>query len=103
MPNIGPAELILILVIALIFIGPGKLPEVGASIGKSLREFRKASSDVQEATKVDVSVDTDPAGRRPGRARGRGRRTGAPRHPPSRTPTRSPPRRRPWPPLRPPA
>ena len=56
MPNIGPAELILILVIALIFIGPGKLPEVGASIGKSLREFRKASSDVQEATKVDVSV-----------------------------------------------
>ena len=56
MPNIGPAELILILVIALVFIGPGKLPEVGASIGKSLREFRKASSDVQEATKVDVSV-----------------------------------------------
>ena len=60
MPNIGPAELILILVIALIFIGPGKLPEVGASIGKSLREFRKASSDVQEATKVDVSVTPTP-------------------------------------------
>jgi TatA/E family protein of Tat protein translocase len=56
MPNIGAPELIIILVIALLVLGPGKLPEVGASIGKSLREFRKASSDVQEATKIDVSV-----------------------------------------------
>jgi TatA/E family protein of Tat protein translocase len=56
MPNIGAPELIIILVIALLILGPGKLPEVGASIGKSLREFRKASSDVQEATKLDVSV-----------------------------------------------
>jgi TatA/E family protein of Tat protein translocase len=56
MPNIGAPELIIILVIALLILGPGKLPEVGASIGKSLREFRKASSDVQEATRVDVSV-----------------------------------------------
>ena len=56
MPNIGAPELIIILVIALLVLGPGKLPEVGASIGKSLREFRKASSDVQEATKVDLSV-----------------------------------------------
>ncbi len=55
MPNIGAPELIIILVIALLILGPGKLPEVGASIGKSLREFRKASSDVQEATKLDVS------------------------------------------------
>ncbi len=55
MPNIGAPELIVILVIALLILGPGKLPEVGASIGKSLREFRKASSDVQDATKLDVS------------------------------------------------
>ena len=47
--NIGPGELILILIIALIVVGPGKLPDVGAAIGKSLREFRKAASDVQEA------------------------------------------------------
>jgi TatA/E family protein of Tat protein translocase len=60
MPNIGAPELIIILVIALLILGPGKLPEVGASIGKSLREFRKASSDVQEATKLDVSP-TPPA------------------------------------------
>ena len=59
MPNIGAPELIIILVIALLILGPGKLPEVGASIGKSLREFRKASSDVQEATKLDVSPTPD--------------------------------------------
>lgn len=58
MPNIGAPELIIILVIALLILGPGKLPEVGASIGKSIREFRKASSDVQDAVKVDM--DTSP-------------------------------------------
>ena len=46
MPNIGPGELILILVIALVIIGPGRLPDVGAALGKSIREFRKASTDM---------------------------------------------------------
>jgi TatA/E family protein of Tat protein translocase len=58
MPTPGPLELVIILVIALLVLGPGKLPEVGASLGKSIREFRKASSDVQESVKVDV--DTSP-------------------------------------------
>ena len=53
--NIGAPELIVILVIALLVIGPGKLSDVGSALGKSIREFRKASSDVQEATKVDAS------------------------------------------------
>ena len=56
MPTPGPLELVIILVIALLILGPGKLPEVGASIGKSIREFRKASSDVEDAVKVDVST-----------------------------------------------
>jgi TatA/E family protein of Tat protein translocase len=55
MPNIGPVELVIILVIALLILGPGKLPDVGAALGKSIREFRKASSDVQEAVQVDTS------------------------------------------------
>jgi len=55
MPNIGAPELIVILVIALLIIGPGKLPDVGTALGKSIREFRKASSDVQEAAKIDTS------------------------------------------------
>jgi TatA/E family protein of Tat protein translocase len=58
MPTPGPLELVIILVIALLILGPGKLPEVGASLGKSIREFRKASSDVQES--VSVKVDTSP-------------------------------------------
>jgi sec-independent protein translocase protein TatA len=53
--NIGAPELIVILVIALLVIGPGKLPDVGSALGKSIREFRKASSDVQDATKIDAS------------------------------------------------
>jgi sec-independent protein translocase protein TatA len=48
--NIGPGELIIVLIIALIVVGPGKLPDVGAAIGKSLREFRRAASDVNDAT-----------------------------------------------------
>jgi TatA/E family protein of Tat protein translocase len=55
MPTPGPLELVIILVIALLILGPGKLPDVGAALGKSIREFRKASADVQDAVKVDTS------------------------------------------------
>jgi sec-independent protein translocase protein TatA len=44
MPNIGPMELIIILAIALIVLGPKKLPEAGRSIGKGLREFKDGLS-----------------------------------------------------------
>jgi len=43
-----PMHLLIILVIALIFFGPGKLPELGTGIGKSLREFKKAMSEVDK-------------------------------------------------------
>jgi len=49
MAGLTPAHLLIILVIALIVIGPGKLPEVGAAIGKSLKEFQKAVGPVQDA------------------------------------------------------
>ena len=55
MPTPGPLELVIILVIALLILGPGKLPDVGAALGKCIREFRKASADVQEAVKIDTS------------------------------------------------
>ena len=55
MPNIGAPELIVILIIALVIIGPGRLPDVGSALGKSIREFRKASSDMAEATRIDTS------------------------------------------------
>lgn len=44
--GIGPMELILILIIALIVFGPGRLPEIGAALGKSIREFRQMSQDL---------------------------------------------------------
>ncbi len=49
-----PMHLILILVIVLIIFGPGKLPELGAGLGKSIREFKKAMKDgQQEAAAVE--------------------------------------------------
>ena len=49
MAGLSPAHLIVILIIALVVIGPGKLPEVGAAIGKSLREVQKATGQAPEA------------------------------------------------------
>jgi sec-independent protein translocase protein TatA len=51
MPNLGPFELIIILVIIIIIFGVGRLPEVGGAIGKGIREFRKASSEAEVAKK----------------------------------------------------
>ena len=56
--NIGPGELILILIIALVVLGPGKLPDVANSLGKSVREFRKAATDISDAGKLDAPVST---------------------------------------------
>ncbi len=48
---IGPWELLVLLVIVLIIFGPGKLPDVGNAIGKGIREFRRASSDIEDAVR----------------------------------------------------
>jgi sec-independent protein translocase protein TatA len=59
MPNIGFPEMILILIVALLVFGPKRLPEVGRSVGKGIREFRKASSDLRN--ELDMSVEDGPA------------------------------------------
>lgn len=42
MPNIGPLELVVVLIIALVILGPKKLPDVGRSMGRGMREFKSA-------------------------------------------------------------
>ena len=46
MPNIGVPELLIVLVIALIVLGPKKLPEVGRSLGRGMREFKDSISGI---------------------------------------------------------
>ncbi len=42
MPHIGPMELILVLVLALMVLGPGRLPDAGRALGTSMREFKES-------------------------------------------------------------
>ena len=44
MPNVGPLELVVVLIIALVIFGPKRLPELGRSMGKGIREFRGSLS-----------------------------------------------------------
>ncbi len=53
MPNIGVPELLIVLVIALIVLGPKKLPEVGRSLGKGMREFKDSISGLTESDDDD--------------------------------------------------
>jgi len=53
MPNIGLPELLIIVVIALVFFGPGKLPELGSAMGKAIRGFKKSVSDPDNKTGKD--------------------------------------------------
>jgi sec-independent protein translocase protein TatA len=53
MPNVGPLELAVVLIVALLVLGPKKLPEVGRSLGRGIREFKESLS-------MDSSDDIEP-------------------------------------------
>ena len=53
MLNIGPQELLLVLIIGLIVVGPKRLPELSRQIGRGLREFRKIQDDVKGLVNLD--------------------------------------------------
>ena len=55
--DIGTGELVLILVIALIVLGPGRVVEVGRTLGKMIRTLKKATSDL--TTAVTKEIDSD--------------------------------------------
>jgi sec-independent protein translocase protein TatA len=55
--GLGVPELVVILVIALVIFGPGKLPEIGSALGKGIRDFKKSFEGVEEdIKKVDSST-----------------------------------------------
>ena len=63
--GLGPTELIIILVIVLVLFGAKRVPEIGASIGKGIREFKRNISDVQrnlDEPERDHRADRLPAG-----------------------------------------
>jgi len=55
--KIGLQELILILALALIIFGPRKLPEIGRSIGQGLREFKKATTEMQKSVSLEATEE----------------------------------------------
>ena len=55
--SIGMPELIIIMVLALIIFGPRKLPELGKSLGRSLNEFKKASTDLQNTLEQEIKIE----------------------------------------------
>lgn len=53
-------ELVIVLIIALVVFGPKRLPELGGSLGKGIREFRKATTELQDTIKTDVAEPLPP-------------------------------------------
>ena len=60
--GIGFPELVIILVVALVIFGPGKLPEIGSALGKGIRDFKKAFEGAEDDLK---KVETKDGGEQP--------------------------------------
>jgi TatA/E family protein of Tat protein translocase len=55
--SIGGAELLVILLLALLLFGPRKLPEIGRSIGRALSQFRSASHEFKSSLEREAAID----------------------------------------------
>jgi Tat protein translocase TatB subunit len=58
MLNVGPLELLVVLAVALIVVGPERLPELARSVGRALRQFREVQDEVREMVSSSVDDDT---------------------------------------------
>ena len=61
MPNIGPLELGIVLIVALLILGPKKLPEMGRSVGHGMREFRNSITGRESGDRAVEAVGEDAA------------------------------------------
>ncbi len=59
MSNIGGMELLVILILALVLLGPKRMPEIGDALGRTLRKFRQASRDIRDEIDVMRDIDDD--------------------------------------------
>ena len=66
MPNVGPLEILLVLIVALVVFGPKKLPDLGHSLGKGIREFKgSVTGETDDAARVETArVESTPAAHR---------------------------------------
>lgn len=56
MPNVGPLEIIVVLIVALVVFGPKKLPDLGHSLGKGIREFKgSVTGETDEPARVETA------------------------------------------------
>jgi sec-independent protein translocase protein TatA len=60
MPNIGPMEILVVLIIALVVFGPKRLPELGKSVGNGIREFRGSITGEHDAAETPAAVAPAP-------------------------------------------
>jgi sec-independent protein translocase protein TatB len=93
--GLGFTEILIILVVALLVLGPKKLPEIAKQLGKGLREFRRATDDLKGEFEMQMEADADQAARARAREKDQEKPTvpsledpGAKEDPPSDAPTR---------------
>ena len=63
--NFGFGEILLIVVVILIFFGPKKIPDIAQSIGKGIKEFKRAMRDVQDEVSSAIKEEPKPAPKEP--------------------------------------
>jgi sec-independent protein translocase protein TatB len=63
--NIGPGELVVILIVALIVLGPKNLPEVARTVGKGMRELRRATEDIKDTVEGELYKLEHPESEKP--------------------------------------